>query len=294
VALAPADEAALRVVSYNVEHDGLFEAETRPAFARILQAVRPRLIGFQEIYEHDAAQTRRAVEAVLPSDEGQSWHSAKAGLDLVAVSRFPIRSTHEIHGYEEYTSAGFVIDARAVLGTDLLFILMHPPCCSGGQPPADWQRQRVVDNVLAFLRDAMSEGGTVDLRPQTPVIIAGDMNFVGDDRLPYSLRTGTIVDTARFGRAFAPDWDGSKLVDLAPRLTGWPMDFTWYDPESSFSPGRLDYIFYTGSVLQPVRRYVLFTPPLSDAHLRAHGLRADDAVRASDHFPLVADFTVAE
>lgn len=72
------------------------------------------------------------------------------------------------------------------------------------------------------------------------------------------------------------------------------MDFTWYDPESSFSPGRLDYLSFTDSVLRPVRHYVLFTPPLSEAHLRANGLQAEDAVRASDHLPLVVDFAREE
>jgi endonuclease/exonuclease/phosphatase family metal-dependent hydrolase len=143
--------------------------------------------------------------------------------------------------------------------------------------------------VLAFLRDAQSEGGTIDVAPGTPVIVAGDMNFVGDDQLPFSLRTGTVADTSRFGPSFAPDWDGSSLTDLSPPLTGWPMDFTWYDLESSFSPGRLDYILYTDSVLRTIRQYTLFTPALSADQLEARGLQSDDVLQASDHLPLVVD-----
>jgi len=288
----PAD-TTLRVMSYNVEYDGLFDDARRPAFRRILQAIQPDLIGFQEIYDRDARATQQAVEELLPSGEGTPWHSAKAGLDLVAVSRYPIRATYEIPGHEDHRSAGFVIDAEDALGTDLLFIVMHPPCCRGGTPPADVRRQQVVDHVLAFLRDAQTSGGAIDLPPGTPVLIAGDMNFVGDDQLPFSLRTGTIADTSRFGPSFGPDWDGSSLADLAPRLTGWPMNFTWYDPESSFSPGRLDYIYYTDSVLQPVRYYTLFTPALDMARLSPSGLQANDAVRASDHLPLVVDVAPA-
>jgi len=146
-----------------------------------------------------------------------------------------------------------------------------------------------VDQVLAFLRDAQTEGGTIDIPQGTPVIIAGDMNFVGDDQQPFSMRTGTVVDTSRFGPSFTPDWDGSNLTDAAPPVTGWPMDFTWYSPPSSFVPGRLDYIYYTDSVLRAVRRYTLFTPALSGEQLEATGLQSDDVLRASDHLPLVID-----
>jgi endonuclease/exonuclease/phosphatase family metal-dependent hydrolase len=67
------------------------------------------------------------------------------------------------------------------------------------------------------------------------------------------------------------------------------MDFTWYSPPSSFVPGRLDYIYYTDSVLRAVRRYTLFTPALSAEQLEASGLRTGDVLQASDHLPLVLD-----
>ncbi len=293
-ALARSDAAALRLVSYNVEFDGLFDAERAPVFARTLRAVRPDLLGLQEVYDHDAEATRAAVEAMLPSADDAAWYGAKAGLDLVVVSRYPILSSHTIPGHERHESGAFLIDAREALGTELLFVLMHPPCCSGGTPPADARRQQVVDRVLAFLREVRAGEGPLALAPETPVVVAGDMNFVGDDDVPRSLRTGAVADTARFGPAFAPDWDGGALLDLAPRLTGWPMNFTWYNPSSRFAPGRLDYVYLTDSVLRPVRQYVLFTPGLAEDQRRAWGLEADDAVRASDHLPLVVDLAPVE
>jgi exonuclease III len=284
----PAD-STLRVLSYNVEYGTLFEEAARPAYQRIFDVIQPDLIGFQEIYDSDATTTQAAVEELLPSGARGTWHSAKAGLDLVAVSRYPIRATYTIPGFEDNRSGAFIIDTRDRLGSELLFILMHPPCCSGDTPPRDVRRQQVVDQVLAFLRDAQTEGGTIDIPQGTPVIIAGDMNFVGDDQQPFSMRTGTVVDTSRFGPSFTPDWDGSNLTDAAPPVTGWPMDFTWYSPPSSFVPGRLDYIYYTDSVLRAVRRYTLFTPALSGEQLEATGLQSDDVLRASDHLPLVID-----
>ena len=288
----PAD-STLRVMSYNVEYGTLFEDAARPAYQRLFDVIQPDLIGFQEIYDRDARATQQAVEELLPSGEGAPWHSAKAGLDLVAVSRYPIRATYTIPGFEDNRSAAFVIDAQDRLGSDLLFIVMHPPCCSGGTPSRDERRQQVVDQVLAFLRDAQTDGGTIDIPANTPVIIAGDMNFVGDDQQPFSMRTGTIVDTARFGPSFTPDWDGSNLTDAAPPVTGWPMDFTWYSPASRFVPGQLDYVYYTDSVLRAVRRYTLFTPALSAEQRDATGLQADDVLRASDHLPLVLDVVPA-
>jgi endonuclease/exonuclease/phosphatase family metal-dependent hydrolase len=281
-------------MSYNVEYGSLFDEAVRPAYQRIFDVLQPDLIGFQEIYDNDARTTQAAVEELLPSGEGATWYSAKAGLDLVAVSRYPIRATYTIPGYEDNRSAAFIIDAQDKLGSELLFIVMHPPCCSGDTPPRDVRRQQVVDQVLAFLRDAQTEGGAIDVPAGTPVIIAGDMNFVGDDQQPRSMRTGTIVDTSRFGPSFAPDWDGSNLTDAEPPLTGWPMGFTWYSPESSFGPGRLDYIYYTDSVLRAVRRYTLFTPTLSADQLQASGLQANDVLQASDHLPLVVDVVPVE
>ena len=67
------------------------------------------------------------------------------------------------------------------------------------------------------------------------------------------------------------------------------MNFTWYSAESSFPPGRLDYIFITDSVLEVEREFVLFTPAMSDAELARYDLRAEDALSASDHLPVVAD-----
>lgn len=285
-------EAALRVLSYNVEHDGLFNASNQPSFGRVLRTVQPDLMGFQEIYEHSATETQQVVASLFASSDDRPWHSAKAGRDLVAVSRYPIQSTYEIPGYKRYASAGFLINTHTALGTNLLFIVAHPPCCTGGHPSADEQRQQVVDGIVAFIRDAKTPGGTLDVAPKTPIIIAGDMNFVGEDQQPRTLRTGEIINTEQFGPPIDPDWDGSALTDLSPRLTGWPMDFTWYDPSSSFSPGRLDYMLYTDSVLEAVHRYVLFTRTLSEDMLSAHGLQRDDVMQAADHLPVVADFAL--
>jgi endonuclease/exonuclease/phosphatase family metal-dependent hydrolase len=292
--LGRTDRSALRVLSYNVEFDGLFDTASQAPFTRILRTVTPDLIGFQEIYDHTAAETAEVVETMLPTETGRRWHTAKAGRDLVAVSRYPIRETFAIPGADDYDSGAFVINTDDVLGRPLLFIVMHPPCCNGGTPPRDTLRQDVVDSVVAFLRDAKTDGGRLTVPDRTPIVIAGDMNFVGASRQPQTLRTGQIADAATHGAPIRPDWDASPLVDAAPPTTGVPMNFTWYSPSSSFPPGRLDYIFYTDSVLESLREYTLFTPALSDSALTAYGLEAQDVVNAADHLPVVADFALRE
>jgi exonuclease III len=292
--LERADGTAMRVMSYNVEFDGLFESENESQFRRIFAATQPDVISLQEIYDHDAADTQERMTELAPLADGGTWHTAKAGRDLIAASRYPIRETYTIDGYQDYTSAGFVIDAQEAIGSPMLLIAAHPPCCSGGTPPADVRRQQVADGIVAFIRDAQTEGGTLDLPANTPIVIAGDMNFVGDDQQPETLRTGEIINTDTYGASIDPDWDGSPLTDAAPRVTGWPMNFTWYDLGSSFGPGRLDYIYFTDSVLESLHSYVLFTPGLSAEERSAAGLQEQDAVEAADHLPVVVDFAGRE
>ena len=123
--------------------------------------------------------------------------------------------------------------------------------------------------MMAFVRTARN-GGIIT--PDSPMIILGDMNLVGLAQQQRTLLTGDIVDENRFGSDFAPDGDGSALADLKPPVTGLPMFFTWYNSQSPFSPGRLDYIVYTDSVLEPGNRFVLFTPTLSNQTRAAFGL----------------------
>jgi len=73
-----------------------------------------------------------------------------------------------------------------------------------------------------------------------------------------------------------------------------PMFYTWYNENSSFSPGRLDFMIYSDSVIDSVHSYVLFTPAMSTDSLVAHNLQMNDAILASDHLPLVADFILTQ
>ena len=75
------------------------------------------------------------------------------------------------------------------------------------------------------------------------------MNLVGDRSQQLSLVTGNIQNESIFGPDFSPDWDGSAFVDAKLYSTHEPLAVTWINPFSSFSPGRLDYLLYTASVM---------------------------------------------
>jgi endonuclease/exonuclease/phosphatase family metal-dependent hydrolase len=116
------------------------------------------------------------------------------------------------------------------------------------------------------------------------VIVAGDMNLVG-----WSRQLDLLVDGPP---GAPPDGDGTALADAFPRHLGGADTYTWRNDHGAFPPGRLDFILYGDSVLELHRRFVLWTPDLDAESLAALGLEAGDTARASDHLPVVADFSL--
>ncbi len=266
----------IRVLSYNVLRDNLFDPSVEDNFRRIFQAIKPDVIGLSEVYDNSGEQAAALIETFLPSEQGEQWYSGDTGNDNLIVSRYPIIEQESIDG-----NAAFLLD----LGEREMFtIVAHPPCCSN-----DSGRQNEFDAMMGFLRDSQN-GSEFDISTNTPIVIMGDMNLVGLSRQQTTLLTGDIDNEQAYGNDFNPDWDGSSLEDAKPLNPGSPTTFTWYDQGSSFGAGRLDYIVYSGSVLELTNSYSLFTPSLDGDSLAAYGLDADDTILASDHLPLVTDF----
>lgn len=279
----------IRILTYNVYTDNLFEPSLIPSYTRIFQAVQPQIIGFQEIYHHDAQQTQNQVESMLPSGEGQQWYSSKVDPDIVALSRYPILNSYPIEGESASSFNGaFLIDLHPDFDSHLLFIVAHLPAGSN-----NWDRQYEIDAIMAFIRNAKAPDGVLTLQPDTPIIIVGDMNLVRDAQHLTTFLTGQIINTGQFGSSFKPDWDSSDFTDLFPRHVSLPMFYTWYKETNSYSPGRLDFMIYSDSVIDSVHSFVLFTPAMSTDSLTAYNLQIQDAILASDHLPVVADFVLA-
>ncbi len=278
-------ETDWRLLSYNVSRDDFFENFLTDEYRRILQSIQPDIIGFQEIYDHSSQQTADRVEAFLPSANGEEWFHAKIDPDIILVSRFPILASAGTNPDGDGNGA-FLLDMESLNGQKLMLVVAHPPCCDNNEA-----RQNEMDAMLGFIRDVKNGVGAFSISQDDPIVVAGDMNLVGFRRQQETLLTGDILAEFAYGEDFNPDWDGTAFEDAKPFSTNLPTTTTWYSENSDFSPGRLDYIAYTGSVLDLENTYALFTPALSAADLANNNLAANDAVFASDHLPMVADFS---
>lgn len=279
----------IRVISFNVQRDAIFEAGRSDAFKRIIQALQPDIIAFQEIYDNTERDVRNLMQDIMPTaPTGETWTISKVLPDIIMVSKFELKGRLTLEGSTSGSAGNgvFVYDLPE-FDTDLVFINCHLPCCQNNDT-----RQDEIDAIMGFVRDYKEGKTQFETKEDAPIIIVGDMNMVGFDEQLTTFIRGDIQDEGRFGNDFAPDWDGSDFEDALPYNTNYPTTFTWYNPNSRFNPGRLDLIFYSGSVLDLKNSFSLFTPTLEQDTLSTYGMISDDVLVASDHLPLVADFKI--
>ena len=277
----------VRIVAFNVLQNGLFASGAREAaYVRALDTLDADVWVFNEVWDFGATATRDRVETLHPAGPGQNWYAVKRDSGNVIVSRFPIVDSWDVFPGARLTAVRLDLDGRS--DRDLLVVAAHLSCCS-----ADDNRQDQSDALIAFLRDARTPGGVIDLPADTPMVAAGDFNLVGLRRQLDTIVTGDIVDEGRFGPDSAPDWDGSDL-DLAPSThNDRRVAYTWRNDNSSFLPGVLDFVFYTGSVVELGNHFVFDTRTMSAGTLAASGLLAGDSNVLSDHNPRVLDLDLA-
>lgn len=286
----------LRMMAYNIEGDNITndEPEVQQKFNNVFIAVKPDIIGFSEVYSSSAQAVADRVENYLPSEDGQQWYNKKiTDYDVVIVSRFKIKNSYPIEtsnvSIAHNASSAFLLDLRPKYDSDMLVIVAHPKCCNF-EGDEDEKRQNQFDAIMGFIRDAMNEGGDLTISPDIPIVIMGDMNLVGDVRQYTTLITGDIYYTGTYGEDFAPDWDGSDLDDAKPYVTNTGMTFT--TNPGSYPPGRLDFLVYSGSVMQIVNSYIFDSGNLTNDQLSQFGLDAADT-KVSDHLPVVVDFDLS-
>lgn len=266
-----------RFMTYNVENDQLFDPSRKATFERIFKAMNPDLIALQEVRSFNSQETKDLIDEFLP---GHTWYHKKHGFDIVTISKYPILYSESVDG-----NAAFFLD---VDGQEVLLINCHLPCCDNNT-----DRQVEVDIIMEYIRDLKNNKGSYNILEGTPIIIAGDMNFVGDAHQPYTFATGDILYNGSYGPDFAPDWDDSDLNEVNAFATNSIGNFTWLKTNSDFNPSKLDWVFYTDSKLAVENTYALYTRGLNPVVLSDNNLQSDDVIAASDHLPVIVDFSYA-
>ncbi len=266
-------DATFRFMTYNIEDDQLFDSFRKQNFRRIFQSINPDIIALQEVRDFNSAETLALIEEFLPG----TWYHKKHGFDIVTISRYPINFSENING-----NAAFYLDVN---GKEILLINCHLPCCDNNT-----DRQNEVDGIMDYIRNARIGNENYFLSEDTPIIIAGDMNFVGNNEQPNTLLTGNIFSNGTYGPDFTPDWDGTDFDDSDALATGTLSNFTWVNPFGSFFPGKLDWIIYSGSQMKLQNTFALWTIAMTNSELNEYNLNSGDVLDASDHLPVVSDF----
>ncbi|MEN1678315.1 MAG: endonuclease/exonuclease/phosphatase family protein [Planctomycetota bacterium] len=281
------DEDDLRVFSYNVNWDSIFESSTdRSKFFRLLDATQPDVVALQEIRDYSESQVAGLLDTFAPLGGGQGWNVYRRSTNVIA-SPYPFLLTTGDGGH-----ANALIDLPdETYSSDFFLLNDHLPCCSN-----ETGRQFEADAIVDWIRDAREQTGNRDtftLPPETPFALVGDFNIVGSGQPLQTLITG---QTVFLGNDSPPDWDGTSLTDARPLHNGGgPEEYTWRNDSSSFDPGVLDYVLYSDSVLETANRFVLNTTTMSSEDRVAAGLEFNDVVLnpvfgTFDHLPLVVDF----
>ena len=274
----------IRVAAYNVLSDGFNSSSRVDDLEEVVTALAPDIIGFSECFNTATGTVKGYLDTWLPTGLPGGWQVVKDE-DLIVASRWPILNSWT-HLYREFP---VLVDLPAAYGTDLLFTAAHLLCCSN-----DAGRQDQVDSYVAFMHDAITAGGLIDLPANTPFVYAGDLNLVGDAAQLNTLLIGAISDVGTYGPGGAYDWDGSAVTDNICRHTHANAAYTWRNDNGSYTPGRLDYILHSDAVLALRKSFTLRTEVMPPAELVQWGLGANATTNASDHFPVVADFAVPQ
>ena len=265
-----------RIVSYNVLRDNIFNPSLENEYSNLLKAVDADVYCFQEVYDFSDEQLLLKLESLNVINNPEDWYSHKQNPDIITISKYPIVNTR--------VSDGNSIVVLNVDDRQVCIANCHLPCCDNNEGRVD-----EIDNLLANLREMKEGNFSFTLENEAPIIILGDMNLVGDASQVNSMITGNIVQNSIYGPDFSIDWDQTDMLDLVPRNVGTPSSYTWINPSGSFSPGRLDYLIISDSVIESEITFAFNTEGLSEEELDQYNLNTNTSLRCSDHLPLIAD-----
>ena len=270
----PADKSdgAVRVMSMNVLRGR--PNESPAAFVRLFRGLKPDVILFQEWSD----ATDEQIEAWFNdsgyfADQGDWSVVTSQAWGVAIASRFPIRQmgadSLRVRNDEDGNPIRYV---GAIVETDagpMAFASVHLKCCGSLGSTEDVRRAEEARSINTEFGSAAETEG-VGVR-----VIAGDLNLVGG-REPLDVLSSRL------------DADGSDMLVLSPRVLGDNAAYTWSDPRSRFSPGRLDYALVSDSTASVRNVSVIDTSRLAPEVLRAMRLGSGDTSE-SDHLPIVFD-----
>jgi Secretion system C-terminal sorting domain/Endonuclease/Exonuclease/phosphatase family len=282
--LVKANPEHIRLLAYNTLFNGLDDANRVQRFESIITTIQPDIIGFTECWDTTENTVKSLLDLWLPTGTSQGWYIEKLG-GLITASRWEI-----IQQWQSLTRQfPVLIDLPSSYPTDLLFTNAHLNCCD-----ADAARQDQADQYAAFILDAKAPGGIITLENNTPFMYSGDLNLVGYAQQLITLKTGDIQNTANYGNGAPLDWDDTDLTEQNCLQADERMGYTWRSDGQGFPPGKLDYIIFSDHTLSAQKSFVLQTEVMPLERLTQYNLAPFDTINASDHFPVVTDFSINE
>ena len=253
-----------RVVSWNVQFGNLLE--DAHVGKRILKALQPDVLLLQEL---DGDDTPDKLQKFLEKNLDGTWGVVMSKVNgekrhhqlrSAIASRFQMKNVP----IKKIDTLKAVLAKTKILNSPIEFISLHFRCCGGPKSEAENQRRQEA----RIIRKAASNS-------KGSMIIAGDWNLVGTDK-PLKIVQSNDFDIVE---CYQPDG-----------LT----NATWSDTESSFTPGRLDWMLSKGTNLKLKNAFVLETSDLDVETLSKYDLLINDTEVLSDHLPLVADFSISK
>ena len=272
----------LRIMTYNVLSNGLKSNSRKDEHHRIFEVVDADIITYQECGNTNYSD----VVAFLDTNYINYPHIlTDLNTGNLTISKYPSINSWQI---STRINAELIDLPDNIYLSDILVINAHPPCCGNNEG-----RQENFDAVIAFIHDAKTVGGVIDLPTNTPISFSGDMNLVGYSKQYYTIINGSISDTNTFGNGGFPDWDNTPLKDQVCYFNEKQIAYTWdksYPDIGDYPPGRLDFVFYTNSVMSVSKSFIMSTEHMSPLLLSQNNLFWNDTKSASDHFPIIVDF----